>query len=188
MEMALVCLCAIVLDRFLEEPPRWHPLVGFGWLSQRMETLCYGSSQLHPDARLARGGLALFVLVAPLVLVAWGLSSIPYLGFLIDIGLLYLALGATSLARHASAVAEALQAGELEEARSRVGRIVSRDTETMSEEEVSLATVESVLENGCDAVFGALFWFFVAGAPPCGVTLPPVIFISVGWRRGWTIY
>jgi adenosylcobinamide-phosphate synthase len=62
-----------------------------------------------------------------------------------------------------------LGAGNLEEARTRVGYMVSRDTGKMDVQAVATATVESVLENGNDAVFGALFWFLVAGAP--GVVL-----------------
>ena len=50
-------------------------------------------------------------------------------------------------------------------ARMRVGEIVSRDTSQLNEEAVARAGVESVLENGNDAVFGALFWFAVLGAP-----------------------
>jgi adenosylcobinamide-phosphate synthase len=163
--MVLVCLSAVALDRFFGEPPRWHPLVGFGWLAQRIEALCYGAAEAHPGIRLLRGTVALLLLLVPAVVLARLLSGIPYLGTLISIGLLYLALGATSLAEHATAVGHALKSGDLDEARRQVGRIVSRDTDTMSEEDISLATVESVLENGCDAVFGALFWFLVAGAP-----------------------
>ncbi|MBS1224625.1 MAG: cobalamin biosynthesis protein, partial [Proteobacteria bacterium] len=50
-----------------------------------------------------------------------------------------------------------------------VAMIVSRDTADLDEEQISRATVESVLENGCDAIFGALCWFVLAGA--AGATL-----------------
>jgi adenosylcobinamide-phosphate synthase len=86
-------------------------------------------------------------------------------GWLLDVALLYLAIGAASLGEHAAAVRRALDVGDLDAARRSVGRIVSRDTADMDETAVARATLESVLENGCDAVFGALFWFLVAGAP-----------------------
>lgn len=165
MELALVCIGAVLLDHFLGELRRWHPLVGFGWLTRRVESWAYGPSSLDPPVRRLLGAVAVTALVVPPVLLAWGLSSIPYLGLGVDMGLLYLALGTASLTEHARAVAQALQDEDLKQAQERVGRMVSRDTKSMDEGEVSLATVESVLENGCDAIFGALFWFVVAGAP-----------------------
>ena len=165
MKLALVCLCAILLDRWLGEPRYWHPLVGFGWLAQRSQEQCYGPPVLTATGRRLRGVLALLLLIIPATLLAWGLSAIPYLGVVLDIALLYLTLGATSLADHAGAVTQALRDGDLALAKERVGRIVSRDTDVMDEQQISIAAVESVLENGCDAIFGALFWFVIAGAP-----------------------
>ena len=83
--------------------------------------------------------------------------------------ILYLCLGANSLKQHASAVYRALQAQDLPFARTRVGMIVSRETGHMDALTVRRATIESVLENGADAIFAPLFWFVLAG--PTGAIL-----------------
>jgi adenosylcobinamide-phosphate synthase len=66
-------------------------------------------------------------------------------------------------------VAQALRLGDLQLARTRVGYLVSRNSAALDATGVARAGTESVLENGSDAVFAALFWFLVAGAP--GVVL-----------------
>jgi adenosylcobinamide-phosphate synthase len=58
-----------------------------------------------------------------------------------------------------------LLSGDINKAREAVAMIVSRDVEVMDDVQVTRATIESVLENGNDAVFATLFWFFVFGAP-----------------------
>jgi len=93
------------------------------------------------------------------------LLRLPYIGMAVEISVLYLALGHRSLREHALRVREALARSDLIAARARVSMIVSRDTAAMQPSDVVLATVESVLENGNDAIFGAIFWFLVAGAP-----------------------
>ena len=87
----------------------------------------------------------------------------PFEPFAVDVALLYFALGAQSLAEHAEAVAKPLREGRLDEARQRVGWIVSRETSGLDESGVAKAGVESVLENGNDAIFGTLFWFALLG-------------------------
>ena len=155
----LTALLAVLLDRLLGEPPRWHPLVGFGWLAQRIEARLFAVCRLRGVIAVALlvGGFALAAFLAQRSLGSWAWP--------LDVALLYLAIGATSLGAHATAVRRVLDIGDLDAARRSVGRMVSRDTANMDETAVVRATLESVLENGCDAVFGALFWFFVAGAP-----------------------
>jgi adenosylcobinamide-phosphate synthase len=166
---ALLCLAAVLIDWRWGEPRRWHPLVGFGDLARRVEALLYGPPEWSPKARRIRGVSAVILLLVPLTVAAALLAWLPLIGGIVGLGLLYLAIGACSLAEHAQAVAAALEAGDLPLAREKVALIVSRDTDDLDEEGVSRATVESVLENGCDAIFGVLFWFVVAGAP--GVVL-----------------
>ncbi len=155
---------ALLLDHFLGEPKRWHPLVGFGGFADYLEATLNRDS-----ARRGRGLLAWALAVLPLTLGAWALTSLPIIGWVFSLLLLYLAIGLRSLAEHAEPVSKALREGDLAEARLRVSYMVSRQTDELDEEGVARATTESVLENGSDAVFAALFWFALLGAP--GVVL-----------------
>lgn len=160
-------LVAVSLDAWLGEPRRWHPLVGFGRLAQTLER------HLHADTHLA-GLLAWMTGVLPLVLLAglveagaqaWSSWAVVASGAVV----LALAIGHRSLGDHARPVADALDADDLASARTLVGQTVSRDTAALDASQVAGAATESVLENGCDAVFGALFWFVLLGLP--GVVL-----------------
>lgn len=160
--LPVLALAGILLDRIFGEPRRFHPLVGFGACADRAEHLLRCGAPGHPVFNRVRGVLGWLLLVVPCVLLALWLGRQPP-GWLADTLLLYLALGGRSLVQHGERVAADLAAGDLAAARVHVGWMVSRDTSQLDEEGVSRAAVESILENGNDAVFGALFWFFVAG-------------------------
>ena len=165
MSVALLCVAGVALDALLGEPRRWHPLVAFGRMADRIE------QRFNSGGRGWRShGVTAWVLaIIPLTILATALSWLPYIGWLVDILALYCALGMRSLGEHVQPVADALRRQDLDEARTRVGYLVSRQTSELDATDVARAATESVLENGSDAVFAAIFWFAVAGAP--GVVL-----------------
>lgn len=64
-----------------------------------------------------------------------------------------------------SAVERALSAGDLNLARSRVARIVGRDTHELSEAEVARAAIEALAESFCDGVVAPLCYLVLGGVP-----------------------
>lgn len=154
---ALLMALAVAIDWLLGEPRRWHPLVGFGRITRAVEARLY-----RVDSRL-RGVLGVAVLVLPITaifaLLRWQFAvAAP----VIDIALLYFALGHRSLHDHARPIAVALKTGDHALAQQLTARIVSRDSAAI---DPAPAATESVLENGNDGVFGALFWFAILGGP-----------------------
>ena len=162
MSMAFIAIAAVLLDWLLGEPRRFHPLVGFGRMAQACERLCRGRRNSTPRLLRWRGVVALTLLIVPFITAVAVLSAVPRFGLVVDILALYFALGHRSLHDHARPVARALRVNDEPEARRRVSLMVSRDSAAL---DIENAATESVLENGNDGVFGALFWFAVAGAP-----------------------
>ncbi|MBW7472024.1 adenosylcobinamide-phosphate synthase CbiB [Marinobacter sp. F4218] len=171
LESVAVCAVALVLDRWLGEPRRWHPVVGFGQLAGWIE---HQVNRSRP-AGIGRGVLAVLALVVPVTLALWLLVGMLSPAFLLvlEVLTLWLALSLRGLAEHGLAVARPLAGHRLDEARTQVARIVSRDAAALDERGVAAAATESMLENGADAVFASLFWFLVAGVP--GVVLHRMI-------------
>lgn len=164
-------LLAVLLDLILGDP-RWfpHPVKLIGRFALFCEPAC---RKAIPNPRLAGIITVLFVLSAT-AWITWGIVFLaglihPWLGDTVSILVIYTTLAARDLSRHSLEVYESLQAGDLPEARRRVGRIVGRDTETLDAEGVVRATVESVAENTADGVTAPLLFAFLGG--PVGAML-----------------
>jgi adenosylcobinamide-phosphate synthase len=83
----------------------------------------------------------------------------------IEVTLISTTLSMRGLAEAAGRVEHALREGRLEDARTRVGYFVGRDTEDLSEPEVCRAAVESVAENTSDGVVAPMLYGLLFGAP-----------------------
>lgn len=153
---------AWLLDRILGEPRYGHPLAGFGFVAVKAQTLL----NIIPHKSwpsLVLGVVAWCLLVLPLLTGYFYLrSTIPH-GWVLDLLLLYLALGGQSLIQHVLPIQQALADNNLPVARESLAMIVSRETAALDQQQICNATVESLFENSNDAIYGTLFWFSVAG-------------------------
>ena len=172
--MVLTLFIALLMDKILGEAKRFHYLVGFGWLANKL------AAKLNPPAidiaatkvnsalkAKLLGAMAWCLLVLPLpVLYYFLIEQLTWYGqIMADATVLYLAIGLNSLYQHAMQIYRPLKSGDLDNARHFTGYIVSRETAELTEQEMSRATVESMLENGHDAVIASLVYYLIGGAP-----------------------
>jgi len=174
---ALLMGAGVALDLLWGEARRWHPLVGFGRLANAIER-CLNRGRIRTLSGLLAWALAVLPpTLLTLGLLAWlsnnsmpeqatsGSTPSTIVALCLHVGLLYFSLGLRSLHDHAVPIQQALLQNDLPAARAATARIVSRDTAQSDASALAKAGVESLLENGNDAVFGTLFWFMVAGGP-----------------------
>jgi adenosylcobinamide-phosphate synthase len=163
-------LLALVLDSLIGDPrTNWHPVVVIGNLIARLE-----KALLKPAASPAAKKLAgLLLVVAVLALTyaaAWSLlaalAALHPFGHLAGSAiLLAFAISPRSLAEAGREIQHLLEAGDLEQARQKVGWIVGRDTARLETPEITRATVETVAENIVDGIISPLFYAALGGAP-----------------------
>jgi adenosylcobinamide-phosphate synthase len=157
---------ALLIDLLLGDPPnRWHPVA---WMGSVIAAAKRRAPQLAGD-RLRYGATLAALGALGAGLVAWTLDrSLPRnpAGEVARAGLLKLAFAWRGLTRAAGEIQEALETGDLPEARRMVGwHLVSRNTGQLDAGQVAGATIESIAENLGDSVVAPLQYYAIGGLP-----------------------
>ena len=154
-----------LLDRLFGDPTCLpHPVVAFG------KVIAFGEHKLNRGQhRQWKGGAMAIVLVGlTFALTYWllrGLALVsPWLALSVRCLLVFFCLAGTTLIKEVKLVFDALDRS-LEEGRRQVARIVGRDTDSLSEQEVRQAALETLAENLSDGVIAPIFWLALLGVP-----------------------
>lgn len=168
---------AFLLDLLIGDP-RWlpHPVRLMGFLIERLELIL---RKVIKGAFLERlGGILLvffmvsftFILSSLIVLLYHRvmeaesplLKAVAFLSFVL---ILSMTIATRGLITACLEVINHLKEGHLYLARKSLSRIVGRDTESLSEEGVLRANLETLSENLSDGVVAPLFYFTLGGLP-----------------------
>ena len=158
-EISGALLLGALLDLLLGDP-RWlpHPVRGVGLLISGLER---GLRKL-PYEKVAG-----CILVFTVLFIVWSLTAVTlhWAGFLAAIYWIFSCLAVRNLDEESNKVITALRNGDLRKARTLVRFLVGRDTDDLSEQEVTRAVFETVAENMSDAVVAPLFYLAILGVP-----------------------
>lgn len=152
----------VLADRLIPDPRRHHPVAWFGTWATKLEQRTYADST---GAGAAHVALAVAGPVALAGLAERATHRHPVAQALATAAVTWAVLGARSLEREGTLMADALERGDLDAARDRVNNLCSRDPSVLDEEGVCRAATESMAENTADAAVASLLWGAVAGLP-----------------------
>lgn len=153
---------AFLLDIVFGDPERFpHPVVMMGKWIQRV--YAFVLKQPREAQRILGIFMALFNSLAIFLITSLVVKFLPpFLSTLAAIYIFYTSLAAKTLAKEGKGVMTALNSS-LSEGRTRLSRIVGRETTFLSEKEIIQATVETVSENTSDGIVAPLFYGLLFG-------------------------
>jgi adenosylcobinamide-phosphate synthase len=157
---------AYIVDLIIGDPHRFpHPVVIIGKFVRFLERGMGG----FIDKKKA-GIILWFTVVIPVYFITLGIVEgcffiNPLFGMIISVFLASLTLATKSLYDESKVVLNALNRGDMEEARKRLSMIVGRDTKDLNKEEILRAVIETVSENLSDGILAPMFYLTLGGVP-----------------------
>jgi len=178
---AAILTFAYILDLIIGDP-RWlpHPVRIIGWGIEKMErALRSAKAGKRGSGEVKRGNLAEklsgVLLVAVIIGITYStfyilnkfLLPTPYsLLPLLLLGFLTSTTFATNdLIKSGKTVIDAVNMGDKEGAREKLGFIVGRDTTQLDNKGILKATIETLSENASDGIIAPMFYFAIGGLP-----------------------
>lgn len=157
-------IAGFLLDLLLGDPEwLYHPVRLIGkYISFAEKRLRSRGGDLRKKAVILTGS-TIFLTMASTALILWLLHLAGRIPLFIGMTLMnWMGIAVRCMAKEARDVERSFDRG-IDAARKQVARIVGRDTDRLSEEEIIKATVETVAENTADGVISPLFWALLGG-------------------------
>ena len=162
-------LVGFIIDLIIGDPHwMYHPVRLIGKLITFLEDMLRETFPKTKDGE-RKSGFVLVVLVCGIsVFTVWGLMKLAYYlnfwcGFLLEVIMCYQLFAVRSLKDESMKVYKELAKQDLEASRKAVSMIVGRDTENLTIEGVTKATVETIAENTSDGTLAPMFYMFIGG-------------------------
>lgn len=171
-----------------------HPICAIGKLITASESMLR-SKLPHTEQGLLTGGVLLWLcVVLPAFFVPLALLMLVrllnfWLFFALQTVFCWQIFATKSLKTESMRVFHALNEKNLPDARKYVSFIVGRDTQNMTEEQVTRATVETIAENATDGVVAPMFYMLLGG-PALGFLYKAVNTLDsmVGYKNDKYLY
>ncbi|WP_166382353.1 adenosylcobinamide-phosphate synthase CbiB [Polaribacter sp. 11A2H] len=162
-----ILIIAFALDAIFGDPKKLpHLIVGYG------NSISFGEKKLNKGASKVFKGALLTILLVGISFVFPYLTirllnayNFPILSILFSIIMLFYCLANKTLIKEGYAVFNTLKNEGLEAGRKRLSWIVGRETNNLSEQQIRVATLETMSENLSDGVIAPLFYFLILGIP-----------------------
>jgi len=173
LESVVIVTFALLLDFLVGDPKtRYHPTA---WIGKLIASLVPFTKSNSVRKELIGGILLVSVIVATvctvLVVLDIGISllTIDIVSLIVSIAvgsiLLKTTIAIRGMQKHALAVVDAVEKGDLGSARNHLSMIVKRDTKNLDKNHILSGVLESVSENTVDGITGPLFYYAIFGLP-----------------------
>jgi len=200
LESIIIVAFALLLDFLVGDPKtKYHPTA---WIGKLIASLVPFTKNNSAKKELIGGILLVSIIVATvctvLIVLDIGISllTIDIVSLIVSIAvgsiLLKTTIAIRGMQKHALAVVDAIEKGDLDSARNHLSMIVKRDTKNLDKNHILSAVLESVSENTVDGVTGPLFYYAIFGLPGAFVYrvintidsmvgYKTILFKNVGW-------